>query len=131
MLDVENVFSRLQMLKEELAAQVDSEKRQRILSEEKLSSDQNSMRRLLATSSPKAGGASMGLPQGGYGGAQATSAGFERQNAYLPPPGSATPWRGVDGGPPGSPGATSKGDSFFSTSFQSPAMRGMQTRFGG
>ncbi|CAD7929290.1 unnamed protein product [Amoebophrya sp. A120] len=52
MLDVENVFARMQMLKEEIMAQVDSEKRQRILGEEKLSTDQTQVRRLLQTNSP-------------------------------------------------------------------------------
>ncbi len=49
MLDVENVFGRLQMLKEELGAQVESEKRQRVLNEEKLTTDQSQLRRLLNT----------------------------------------------------------------------------------
>lgn len=49
MLDVENVFGRLQMLKEEIGAQVESEKRQRVLNEEKLSTDQSQLRRLLNT----------------------------------------------------------------------------------
>eukprot|EP00392_Amoebophrya_sp_AT5.2_P003764 g3769.t1 len=49
MLDVENVFARMQMLKEEILAQLDSEKRQRMLNEEKLNTDQSQVRRLLQT----------------------------------------------------------------------------------
>ncbi|CAD7924417.1 unnamed protein product [Amoebophrya sp. A25] len=60
MLDVENVFARMQMLKEEVVAQVESEKRQRLMGEEKLTTDQGQVRRLLET-----GGTTNNSPRSG------------------------------------------------------------------
>ena len=52
MLDVENVFARMQMLKDEVVAELESEKRQRIMGEEKITTDQSQVRRLLEASAP-------------------------------------------------------------------------------
>jgi len=49
MLDIENVFGRLNMMKEEFQAQVESEKRQRMLGEDKVNTEQTQMRKLVAT----------------------------------------------------------------------------------
>ena len=47
MLDIENIFGRLQMVKEELQSCVESERRQRVLSEEKLASEVSGLKKFI------------------------------------------------------------------------------------